>query len=118
MKKLSAFLLVFVMVFSFASCGEEKPEPEKETTSPVQETTTLPQEEKPEGIVPITVTAEEIKLVDRADNSDMLLTEVSYQTLSLSEKDAKTYPGLSRALDSLNKEQKAYSEKECFFKSV
>lgn len=112
MKKLSAFLLVFIMVFSFASCGEEKPEPEKETTSPVQETTTLPQEEKPEGIVPITVSAEEAKLVDRADNSDMLLTEVSYQTLSLSEKDAKMYPGLSQALDSLNKEQKAYSEKE------
>ena len=73
MKKLSAFLLVFVMLFSFASCVEEKPEPEKETTSPVQETTTLPQEEKPEGVVTITVFSEEAKLVDRADNSDILL---------------------------------------------
>lgn len=112
MKKFSAFLIVFTMLFSFASCGEEKPVIQNETTSYVQETTTVPAKEKTEGIVTLSVSAEETKLIDRADNSDLLLTEVSFQTLSLSEKDAKEYPELSQALDNLNKERKAYSEKD------
>ena len=111
MKKLSALLLVFTMLFAFASCSEEKVDPENETTTSAQETTS-PQEEKNEGVVTLDVFTEEAKLVERADNSDMLIVNVSYQTLSLSDEDKKSYPQLSQTLENLNKEQKTSAEEE------
>ena len=111
MKRLSALLLVFTMLFAFASCSEEKVDPENETTTSAQETTS-PQEEKNEGVVTLDVFTEEAKLVERADNSDMLIVNVSYQTLSLSDEDKKSYPQLSQTLENLNKEQKTSAEEE------
>lgn len=61
MKRLSALLLVFIMVFSFASCGDEKVDPENETTSP--------QEEKNEGVVTLDVFTEKTELIEALSNT-------------------------------------------------
>ena len=103
MKKILSFILVFSLIFCFASCVKDKSEnPDAETTTVADETdkNTLP--EKKDAVEFLSVYTEKAYEYETYTEDYYYLTEVNYQKLHLSEENKKEYPRLAKALDSLN----------------
>ncbi len=106
MKKIVSLLLVFALLFSFASCVKDKPEnPDAETTTVADEADKNTSSEKKNAVEFLSVYTEKAYEYETYTEDYYYLTEVNYQKLHLSEENKKEYPGLAKALDSLNAEK-------------
>ena len=103
MKRIVSLLLVFALLFGFASCSVDKPEkPDAETTTVADETGNNTSSEKKNDMKFLSVYTEKAYEYETYTEEYYYLTEVNYQKLHLSEENEKEYPRLAKALDSLN----------------
>ena len=103
MKKILSFILVFSLIFCFASCVKDKSEkPDAETTTVADETGNNTSSEKKNAVEFLSVYTEKAYEYETYTEDYYYLTEVNYQKLHLSEENKKEYPRLAKALDSLN----------------
>ncbi len=105
MKKIVSLFLAISILFCFASCRKDNPDPE--TTTNIAETTDSVKENKSTKLS-VYIGKENISSQD--EETYEFLTDLNYQTVYLSEEDGKKYSRLSSALDSLNKERAKMSK--------
>ncbi len=106
MKKFISLLLVFAVLFGFASCSADKPEkPDAETTTAADETSNSTSSEKKNAVEFLSVYRNNGYAFKQHPETYESLTEVRYQTLYLSEADGKKYARLANSLNSLNQDK-------------
>lgn len=92
MKKIVSLLLVFALLFGFASCSVDKPEkPDAETTTVADETGNNTSSEKKNAVEFLSVYTEKAYEYETYTEEYYYLTEVNYQKLHLSEENKKEY---------------------------
>lgn len=115
MKKIISMLLAFAMIVCLASCADNKPEDlteKAEATSDVEKNETTDTEEKENRVITLKTFTEEKEFGADDEKTGLPLADVSYQTIFLSDEDAKTYPNLSKIFNKLNNEKKTTAEKD------
>ncbi|MBR6619525.1 MAG: DUF3298 domain-containing protein [Clostridia bacterium] len=114
MKKITALLLAFALLFGFAACNGGKPQTPDTSQGTTTNSVTDKENKNPDNTLfnLIDIYAADYNKYEWDNSNNILLSNVNVQTLHLSDEASKKYPKLDNAFKKLNEEKTELADEE------